>query len=582
MLVPIVSCVFLIHIFSIETAYSGFVDYEKPFLASICCSVLLLLTISAFFCDTFQILISKSDVYVFGLLVLLSISRCFNSVSWSESLTPIWCSGIFYLFVRKTYYKAEEKYLTFFLIFTLSVSLSYIFNIHPLSFLSSMNLSAPINTGLNANFFAPLIPFAMGIFVGASNCRYTLLIRISSILVITLCIYVILQSNARLAYVSILCGAMFTSYHVLLNEKQRRITFTKKFWVYAILLFLILSYYLYQINPHSVNGRFLIYRVSLNIFFDHPFLGIGLGGFASTYNNYQAAFFHSNNLPIEIQLLASDTFQPFNEFLRILIEIGLLGVGLLGMFFFKIIKLKPKSTRFSNVQYGALGALCSIVITCLLSYPLSISSIIINVLFFLAILTSSKEASVITIRLKNTPEKIVYLLPVVIVVVLLLNKEYKVVNSYRNWEKAALYSLEDRSVLADKLYKAEFRFLKNNGEFLFNYGSELVILGQNKKGIEYLEAAKNKAPSTALYQYLGDGYQNEGRYNEAKLSYQNASDIAPSRFLPKYKLLKLYLLSKDTTSAQKIAKEIINYPVKIPSEAVAEIKNFSRSIIKLN
>lgn len=60
-----------------------------------------------------------------------------------------------------------------------------------------------------------------------------------------------------------------------------------------------------------------------------------------------------------------------------------------------------------------------------------------------------------------------------------------------------------------------------------------------------------------------------------------ASNFLPNRFLPKYNLLELYVLQKDTPNVQQTGKRILQMPVKIPSYKVSQIKQNTQKILKM-
>ena len=65
---------------------------------------------------------------------------------------------------------------------------------------------------------------------------------------------------------------------------------------------------------------------------DKPILGYGFDGFRKNYMNYQAAYLQEKQLPETINNLADDNHHAFNEFLRIIIEQGIIGVIILFIF----------------------------------------------------------------------------------------------------------------------------------------------------------------------------------------------------------------------------------------------------------
>ena len=75
----------------------------------------------------------------------------------------------------------------------------------------------------------------------------------------------------------------------------------------------------------SADGRLLIARVSMEMVRKTPVFGCGISGFRTEYLNQQTAYFESHpDSPYLIN--ADDVETPFNEFLKILIEQGIIGL----------------------------------------------------------------------------------------------------------------------------------------------------------------------------------------------------------------------------------------------------------------
>jgi O-antigen ligase len=92
-------------------------------------------------------------------------------------------------------------------------------------------------------------------------------------------------------------------------------------------------------KQNSSLGRILIYKISLNIYKEHWFYGIGFNKFKTTYMYYQANYFKENSFTKQDLLLADNTYYVFNDYFQIIIENGILGLLLLLIILFFLIKL---------------------------------------------------------------------------------------------------------------------------------------------------------------------------------------------------------------------------------------------------
>ena len=130
------------------------------------------------------------------------------------------------------------------------------------------------------------------------------------------------------------------------------------------------------------------------------------------------------------------------------------------------------------------------------------------------------------------------------------------------------------------LYKALYPQLKNDGKFLTQYGEEL-LKGAYSCGEAFLvfNQAMQKQITLRLINNSANACKCLGKYNEAIKNYRFMSYLLPTRFTPKYEMVMLYLEARDTINARLIAKQILEMPVKIPSEEVERIRNKAKTII---
>lgn len=71
---------------------------------------------------------------------------------------------------------------------------------------------------------------------------------------------------------------------------------------------------------------------------------------------------------------------------------------------------------------------------------------------------------------------------------------------------------------------------------------------------------------------LADNYENIGDSAMVVASYSLAHDMIPGRFVPLYCLMEFYISCEDSVTALDYANQILDKPVKVPSETVNMIK----------
>ncbi|MCF8360973.1 MAG: O-antigen ligase family protein [Prolixibacteraceae bacterium] len=129
-------------------------------------------------------------------------------------------------------------------------------------------------------------------------------------------------------------------------------------------------------------------------------------------------------------------------------------------------------------------------------------------------------------------------------------------------------------------YKKAYPILKNNGEFLINYGKALSLAEKHAEAVKILEQAKAYQSNTVLYTALGDSHKALERYADAEENYGHAGDMAPGKFYPLYLLARLYDASGLQQKALEMANTILNKEVKVHSTAIEEIRSEMQQIIE--
>lgn len=83
------------------------------------------------------------------------------------------------------------------------------------------------------------------------------------------------------------------------------------------------------VEKDSADGRLLIWRCGLEMVKDAPWTGHGVGSFEAKYMDYQADYFKEYGSQNRYAMLADNVKQPFNEYLGVLINFGIVGLALL-------------------------------------------------------------------------------------------------------------------------------------------------------------------------------------------------------------------------------------------------------------
>lgn len=112
---------------------------------------------------------------------------------------------------------------------------------------------------------------------------------------------------------------------------------TSKGIIFALVLFTFSLAFI--VKGDSTLGRILIYKVSLEMFLNNIWNGVGIGNFQIKYGLYQAKYFEKGFFTTKEFLLADNVFFAFNDYWQFIIETGLIGGLILTAFLFLISKL---------------------------------------------------------------------------------------------------------------------------------------------------------------------------------------------------------------------------------------------------
>jgi hypothetical protein len=308
---------------------------------------------------------------------------------------------------------------------------------------------------------------------------------------------------------------------------------------------------------------------------DKPILGHGYGAFQSDYMNYQAVYF-KNNPSSNFAQLADNVKHPFNEFIKVAVEFGLIGLAIiLTIILFVLWKLIKSKHEKSGL---VLSGLASFLVFACFSYPLQYVVVWVLLAFYLFMFLPSKEISI-----NNTPITVITRGIIFIACVLCLFYTSKQISTEMKWKTIAMNSLRGNTEKMLPEYKKLYSTsLKQTPFFLYNYGAELNVAGKFDTSIEILTECKKRFNDYDLQMLLADNYYQKGETDKAIQIYQHASSMIPCRFLPVYQLFKTYREANQREMAVMYAREVVSKKVKIPSFTVTSIISEAKDYLKEN
>lgn len=380
----------------------------------------------------------------------------------------------------------------------------------------------------------------------------------------------------------------------------------KMFFSLGVLLISGTLFTLYKFKQGSADGRLLMWQVSWEMIKDKPVMGWGSGGFEAHYGDYQAEWFRIGKGTSAQELVAGTPDAPFNELIRIWVGYGLIGVLLVFSVLYFCFAEKHRGAQRATEnslrdfafpsRYSAMlkGSLLSILVFSLFSYPLDVAPIVVQLIILSALITnlnsqtqnSGIQTQNIERPIRNLKLKTWNLIPKLAALSLLVFIPYithQTLNQYKghkHWKEAyQLYQYQIYDDAAEEYEKA-LEYLPNNGLLLQVYGKCLAMDEKWEQAKEILERSRQYRSDPVLYITLGDTYKALNEYDKAESAYQQAWQMVPHKFYPKYLLTKLYDENGENEKVKHLAGELLDKEVKVESMAIGEMKNELKGLLQ--
>ena len=368
-----------------------------------------------------------------------------------------------------------------------------------------------------------------------------------------------------------LIAAVLSSVIIALFESGRlkKRLFRLKTVAIVLPLTIISLYLVYRFKEDSANGRILIWRVVLDMVKEKPLFGYGPGGFTAKYMEFQAEYFLNNPESVFL-LLADNVNNPFNEYLSVLVNYGLAGLAVLSVLMVYTIKrLCVIEKPYRSVMTGLAIVLG---IWSFFSYPFSVPFIWVVALLILFVAYYND--------IQRTYRYSCPILFIACIAGMMLT--FHGFTPEREWKRASYRSQNGDADIVLYDYPVLYDRLSSNYRFLYNYGAELHYYGHYEESLAVLEQCSSRLNDYDVQMLIGDCMQHIGDTIGAIERYRYAGSMVPSKFLPLYYIMNLYITAGDTVQAVQVADLILHKEVKIDkSKAVQRIIREAGEIIQL-
>ena len=351
----------------------------------------------------------------------------------------------------------------------------------------------------------------------------------------------------------------------------------KGIWKYllsgGVILLLVCSYWM---KKDSADGRMLIWQCGINMVKESPWIGHGIGSFEAHYMDYQAEYFGVDGPQSFFVMLADNVKQPFNEYLGVLLNFGIIGLLVLAAIIFLLFYCYKQNV--TNEKRIALYVLISIGIFSLFSYPFTYPFTWIITFLSVFIITREYIKDFLAVEWRRNVIGVLVLGCSLIGIYKLVER----IQAELEWgkiSKLALCGSYNKALPSYEKLKTSF---VDNPYFLYNYAA---VLSENKQYEESLEVALQCRQYWADYDLellIGEIYQSLKKKEQAEMYYNKAALMCPSRFLPFYKLFYLYKENEDEEGMIEMAELIIDKPVKIETSSILMMKReMKRELIRI-
>lgn len=332
----------------------------------------------------------------------------------------------------------------------------------------------------------------------------------------------------------------------------------------SLMLLLGLGSGLYYYKEQSSEGRVLILQVSKDIFTDNPLWGVGASKFRIAYPDYQASYFVRNGIDTQQALLADNTFFTFNDLLQVAIEQGVIGLMLIGISLFLVVRKLLRQSKKCLVEKGCLAGLVCFGVTTLFFYAVHLFPVLLLVSLFLAVVNGQQIADMEKTEQHTTRSLLLKL--GIIAMLSLLSVHFWNWFQYETSVKRGTDLLTSgyRSRGHEELFQIKDSYL-NNGKAMLLYGRSLYNCHFFEEAAAVVESASNRFNSNECYLLKGDIEEAMGNYDAAEQAYLTAVYMVPNRMRPRLLLAQFYSAKMDTIRTYYWARSVLNMVVKVPS-----------------
>lgn len=410
---------------------------------------------------------------------------------------------------------------------------------------------------------AAMFPFVFYLCYDKESSRIQ---KIFALAISLMCLASVVLSGSRMGFLGI-CSAIM----VILAFTDPVSSFFKTHrWAWIPILVICVSAFiaLYYIKKDSADGRVFIWARCIDLIKERPLFGYGYYGFEHNYMSAQADYFRANPDSPYV-MLADNVTQPFNEYLKLTVNYGIVGLTIAVILLIWIVFRLFKSDRQTKIL--GLSFVASVFVMCQFSYPYMYK--VLWLLSFMAIapafIKPGKEFMI--------PGYLRIIVPSLLIGGLFLS--LRTMYYQMKWTEISYRSIKGRAERMMPYYEDMRHIMRNNPLFFYNYAAELNSIQRYRESLEFLDECSKNWNDYRVQILYSDNYAKMGVMDSALIACDQAYNMIPSRFEPLYRKMLVYGISNDSINAVRMAYEIIEKPVKVRSEETKKMISMSEQVI---
>lgn len=502
---------------------------------------------------------SLSDWLILAILAILIISYPWKLNPAPDKLTIILLLTAFWFLLRIVLisYPFLFSFFIFIYVFTGGVEalwgFAQVFHWIETEYMSEKLIGSFYSVAAYSGYLALILPLSLSVSCYYRSCKKlqwwratTLLYYTASISSVLILIALILSNN-RLAWMAAIISSVWVVWMRLgLSEKVKerwklsQVSFMA-ISTLGILILILVAGSIGLIHNKVVQEKVPLWKISTSAAIQKPILGTGLGGFPNTLIRL------NKDTSINGSVYRQEPLYVHNEYLQLLTEHGIIGLLL-----FLALLITSFYKGFKNKQWGACGALLSLSIYSLASYPLQIPSFLIT-LTFLLVICQVKYQDIIPpqefytyyaeprVKGYDKVARINFIknFSVIFFTVFLSSITYLLLIAYKNGYPHMEANYQKGKYLFERSEYIYPRF-GHYPEFFCEYAQDLTQAHCYHTSTVLLEKAVRYSHHPAIYDILAQNLVATGNYSAAETYLLHTIQEHPGRLNSYYLLAKLY------------------------------------------